>query len=171
MIEIGRLAVKTAGRDAGGHAVVVDILDDNNVMIDGGVRRRKCNINHLVLLAQKIDISKKASHEDVEKEFRKLKLDVWSTKPKKTAERPRKKRKTSEELKAQKEEKKKLRESAKKKQGEKIEKVKPAVEQTLEEKAGLGETTEEVKDVVKEVKKEGKKDSPKKSVKKSVKKK
>ena len=47
MIEIGRIVIKTAGRDAGREAVIVDILDDNYVLIDGNVRRRKCNILHL----------------------------------------------------------------------------------------------------------------------------
>jgi len=47
MIEIGRVCIKTAGRDAKREAVVVDILDEKFVLIDGNVRRRKCNILHL----------------------------------------------------------------------------------------------------------------------------
>ena len=50
--------VKIAGRDAGGRAVIVDVLDDNFVLIDGGVRRRKCNIIHLEPSDKKIDIKK-----------------------------------------------------------------------------------------------------------------
>ena len=144
MIEVGRLAVKTSGRDAGKQAVVVDILDDNNVLIDGATRRRKCNVNHLFLLNKKLDIKKNASHEDIEKEFKKIKLEVLKTKPKPKTQRPRKKRKTTEELRAQKEEKKKVRALFKKKAEEKSEKK----VDTLEEKAGLEAKTED-----KEVKK------------------
>ena len=133
MIEVGRLAVKTAGRDAGKQAVVVDILDNNYVMIDGATRRRKCNINHLLLLDKKLDIKKNADHKDIEKEFNNLKLDVFNTKPKQKTERPRKKRKTSEELKTQKEDKKKIRDVFKKKKEETQKKA----EETLEQKAGI----------------------------------
>jgi len=98
MIEIGRLCVKLAGRDAGLKCVVVDILDDKFVLIDGETRRRKCNILHLEPLKDVIKIKKKASHEEVKKEFEKLGLKVWETKPKQKAERPRKKRKTPEQL-------------------------------------------------------------------------
>lgn len=92
MIEIGRICIKLAGRDAGREAVIVDILKDNYVLIDGNVRRRKCNIFHLEPTSKKIDIKKNASHEDVKKEFSKLKLAVWETKPKEKKERPRKQR-------------------------------------------------------------------------------
>ena len=47
MIEIGRICVKIAGRDAGLKCVIVDILDDKSVLIDGETRRRKCNVLHL----------------------------------------------------------------------------------------------------------------------------
>ena len=47
MIEIGRLCVKIAGRDAGKKCVVVDVVNDNTVLIDGETRRRNCNIKHL----------------------------------------------------------------------------------------------------------------------------
>tara|TARA_Y100000310_G_C20277259_1_gene620867 strand:+ start:150 stop:587 length:438 start_codon:yes stop_codon:yes gene_type:complete len=116
MIEVGRLAVKIAGRDAGKQSVILDILDDNNVLIDGATRRRKCNTKHLFLLDQKIEISKKANHEDIKAAFKKLKIEALTTKPKKEVKRPRRKRKTSEQLRTQKEEKKKLRDVFKKKQ-------------------------------------------------------
>ena len=47
MFEIGRLCVKIAGRDAGLKCLVVEVIDDNYVLIDGQTRRRKCNIKHL----------------------------------------------------------------------------------------------------------------------------
>src|SRR3989344_3996604 len=58
MIEIGRLCLKTAGRDAGMKCVIVDILDDKFVLIDGQTRRRKCNILHLEPLKEVIKIKK-----------------------------------------------------------------------------------------------------------------
>ena len=71
-IEIGRLAVKTAGRDAGSKCVIVDILDDKFVLIDGETRRRKCNILHIEMLNQKIEIKKNASHDEVSKAMKEL---------------------------------------------------------------------------------------------------
>ena len=47
MFEIGKTCLKIAGRDAGKLAVIIDVLDETYVMIDGEVRRRKCNIYHL----------------------------------------------------------------------------------------------------------------------------
>ena len=96
MIEIGRLCIKTAGRDARRKCVIVDIIDDNYVLIDGDVRRKKCNIKHLELLKDKIKIKKDASHDTVASEFKKLKLDVWSTKRKEKTEKPKKQRKVKE---------------------------------------------------------------------------
>ncbi len=87
-MEIGRLCIKLAGRDAGRICVIVDNLEGNFVLIDGNVRRRKCNILHLEPLDKAIKIKKGASHSDVASEFKKLKIEVWSTKPKK--EKPQK---------------------------------------------------------------------------------
>lgn len=86
-MEIGRLCVKIAGRDANGLCVIVDILDKNCVMIDGNVRRRKCNVLHLEPLDEVLKIKKGASHSEVASEFKKLKLDVWEKKAKKKAVR------------------------------------------------------------------------------------
>lgn len=93
MIEIGRLCVKTAGRDAGLKCVIVDILDNKFVLIDGETRRRKCNILHLEPLKDSIKVKKNASHEDIKKEFEKLGLKVRETKPKQKTEKPVKKKK------------------------------------------------------------------------------
>lgn len=91
-MEIGRLCVKIAGRDAGGLCVVVDVLDKHFVMIDGNVRRRKCNALHLEPLAEVLKIKKGASHSEVAAEFKKLDLNMWNTKPKKKAVRQETKR-------------------------------------------------------------------------------
>lgn len=61
MFDVGRVCIKTAGREKGSTAVVVDKIDDNFVLIDGGVRRRKCNILHLEPLPKIIDIKKLTS--------------------------------------------------------------------------------------------------------------
>jgi len=103
MIEVGRICIKIAGRDAGLKCVIVDILDDKFVLIDGQTRRRKCNILHLEPLKDVIKIKKNANHNDVNKEFEKLGLKARETKPKQKIERPRKKRKTPKQLRDQKE--------------------------------------------------------------------
>ena len=41
MIDVGRVCVKIAGRDAGKKAVVVEKIDSNFVLIDGQTRRRR----------------------------------------------------------------------------------------------------------------------------------
>lgn len=93
VVKVGRLCMKIAGRDAGEMCVIVEKIDNNNVTIDGGVRRRKCNVNHLVPLKKVLKIKAKASHEDVAKEFEALKLKVWNKKAKSAAEKPKKVRK------------------------------------------------------------------------------
>ena len=72
MIEIGRLCVKIAGRDAGKKCVIVDVLDGSFVLIDGETRRRKCNALHLEPLDQVLKLDKGASHEAVAKAFKEL---------------------------------------------------------------------------------------------------
>jgi large subunit ribosomal protein L14e len=69
-ITIGRLAVKLKGRDAGRKCVIVNIIDKNYVLVTGpknltGVRRRKVNIDHLLLLPQQLKINKAASDDEV----------------------------------------------------------------------------------------------------------
>ena len=65
MLEVGRVCVKLAGREAGKRCVVVKKVDKNFVMIDGDVKRRKCNVDHLLPLAQVLDIKVSAKSEDV----------------------------------------------------------------------------------------------------------
>lgn len=65
MFEIGRLCVKIAGRDSGKKALIIDVLDNNYVLIDGEVRRKKCNVRHLEPLDKVLKINKNASHEEV----------------------------------------------------------------------------------------------------------
>jgi large subunit ribosomal protein L14e len=119
MIEIGRLCLKTAGRDSGGKCVIIDIVDDKYVMIDGETRRRKCNVAHLEPLKEVVKISKGASHEDVKRAFKELGLKVKDTKPKEKKEKPlkqrgKKKKKAEEGKKGKKAAKKEVKKEAKK---------------------------------------------------------
>jgi len=91
IFDVGRVCVKIAGRDAGKTCVVVDIIDDSYVLIDGQTRRKKCNVFHLEPLDKSVDIPKGADHEAV-----KAALDregvAFSKKvqPKNAPERPKK---------------------------------------------------------------------------------
>ncbi|MFX1400058.1 MAG: 50S ribosomal protein L14e, partial [Promethearchaeota archaeon] len=74
--DIGRVCVKTMGREAGHYCVVVDIIDKNYVIIDGlKIRRRRVNYKHIEPLPDLIEIKKGAKHEDVEAAIKKAKLD------------------------------------------------------------------------------------------------
>jgi len=65
VIEIGRVCVKIRGREAGRRCVVVDILDENFVIVDGDVKRRRVNVRHLEPLPVVINIKQGASTEEV----------------------------------------------------------------------------------------------------------
>jgi len=74
--DIGRLCVKTMGREAGVHCVIVDIIDKNYLLIDGlKVRRRRVNYRHIEPITETIEIKKGASHEQVEAAIKKSKLE------------------------------------------------------------------------------------------------
>jgi large subunit ribosomal protein L14e len=74
MIEVGRVVIKIAGRDARGVGAIVKVLDDNFVLIDGALRRKKVNIKHIELLPHKINIKEEASKKEVLDELKKLNL-------------------------------------------------------------------------------------------------
>jgi large subunit ribosomal protein L14e len=90
IFEVGRMCIKIAGRDAGRRCIVVERVDDIFVVVDGETRRKKVNIKHLEPIAQTVEISDKASHEEVKKVFSELGLKVWEKKSKKPTERPKK---------------------------------------------------------------------------------
>jgi large subunit ribosomal protein L14e len=74
--DIGRLCVKTMGREAGHYCVIVDIIDKNYLLIDGlKVRRRRVNYKHIEPITETIEIKKGAKHEDVESAIKKAKLE------------------------------------------------------------------------------------------------
>jgi len=77
--EIGRIAVKVSGREAGKKCVIVDVIDKNFVLVTGpkqltGVRRRRANVAHLAFTPHKIEIQKGASDEEVMKALEKANL-------------------------------------------------------------------------------------------------
>lgn len=71
-IEIGRICVKTRGREAGRKCVIIDLIDDRYVLITGpkdvnGVKRRRANIKHIEPTEHKVEITPDASEEEVKK--------------------------------------------------------------------------------------------------------
>ena len=75
VFEVGRIAVKTFGREAGFYCVVVEVMDKSYVLIDGTkIKRRRANIRHLAPTPDVLDIKKGASKEDIKKAVSKAKL-------------------------------------------------------------------------------------------------
>lgn len=93
VLEIGRVCVKIAGRDAGQMAVIVNVLDKKTVVIDGQVRRRKCNITHLEPTSKSVKVDKDASHNAVVSALKSIGIEVVDRKPRKATKQPRKIRK------------------------------------------------------------------------------
>jgi len=75
MIEPGRIVLKIAGREAGKYAVIIENVNDNFVLITGpksitGVKRRKCNIDHIEPTEHKFEIDSKADDATIENIWR-----------------------------------------------------------------------------------------------------
>jgi large subunit ribosomal protein L14e len=84
--DLGRVCVKIAGRDSGKHCVIIEVIDDRFVTIDGNTRRRKCNVLHLLPLDKTVDVKKKATTGEVKELLSGLGFKVTPvTKPKKKA--------------------------------------------------------------------------------------
>ena len=69
-IEVGRICVKTLGREAGKKCVIVDVVDKNFVLITGpktvsGIKRRRANISHIEPTGEKIEIKRGATDEEI----------------------------------------------------------------------------------------------------------
>ncbi|MEM4367447.1 MAG: 50S ribosomal protein L14e [Candidatus Anstonellales archaeon] len=78
-LEVGRLCIKTAGREAGRYCVVLKTMDSNFVMITGpriltGVKKRKCNIEHLEPTQYLLKIKEDASDKEVIEAYDKMGL-------------------------------------------------------------------------------------------------
>jgi large subunit ribosomal protein L14e len=69
-IEVGRICIKSSGRETGRKCVIVDVMDKSFVLVTGpkkvtGVKRRRANINHLSPLQDKIEVTRGASDEEI----------------------------------------------------------------------------------------------------------
>ena len=98
MSNIGRLVLKKAGREANRTAVIVDEISDNFVLIDGDVKRRKCNVKHLEFLNKGVKIKKGASTEEVLKALKDIGIEIKprkeiKEKPKEVKEETKKEKK------------------------------------------------------------------------------
>ncbi len=76
MVKVGQIAIKIAGRDAGQLCVVIEVLDDNYVLIDGMTRRRKCNIDHLEFLGREIKIKKGVNNAEIKVALKTAGFDI-----------------------------------------------------------------------------------------------
>ncbi len=76
-MDLGRVCLKTAGREAGRKCVVVDIIDEKFVLIDApSVKRRRCNVNHLDLTDDVLKIKKGAMIKDIQKALKEAKVKL-----------------------------------------------------------------------------------------------
>ncbi len=76
VFEVGRVAYKTLGREAGYPCVVVEVIDKSYVLVDGSkIRRRRANVRHLAPIPDKLDLKKGASSADVGKAIKAAKLE------------------------------------------------------------------------------------------------
>jgi large subunit ribosomal protein L14e len=69
-MDVGRICLKTKGREAGKRCVIVDVIDRNYVMVTGpfeltGVKRRRINMNHLKPLDEAIEIPQNATDAEI----------------------------------------------------------------------------------------------------------
>ena len=63
-VDIGRVCVKTQGREKGKKCVVIDVIDRNFVVVTGpDIKRRRVNMDHIVPLDETVDIQRNASDE------------------------------------------------------------------------------------------------------------
>ena len=101
LFAVGRLCVKIAGRDAGRKCLIVEQIDNNYVLVDGDVRRKKVNLRHLEPLAEIFELKKGASHEEVKRVMEEKGLPVWEHNSKSVSAKPIKKRKVKSKAPAQ----------------------------------------------------------------------
>jgi len=138
MYEVGRLCVKLAGRDAGLKCVIVEILDNNFVMIDGQTRRRKCNVKHLEPLKEVVKIEKGASNVAICSALNKLKIECAEKKEKAVEDKKENKGRTKKvkkvkEKRPKKEKKPKTKKKETKKEEKPAQKKKAKAEKKQEE--------------------------------------
>jgi len=69
-IDVGRICVKLAGREAGKKCVIVEVVDKNFVLVTGpkkvnGVKRRRVNMNHIEPTEKTVKIKRGESDEEI----------------------------------------------------------------------------------------------------------
>ena len=92
-MKIGQLCYKLAGRESKKPCVVVDVVDDNFVIIDGQVKRRRCNVRHLEPTSKILDVKKGDSKDKIMSLLEKEGFKISIAKPRQKKERLVKKRK------------------------------------------------------------------------------
>ena len=74
---LGKICVKTMGRDKGRQCVIIDVIDKSYVLVTGpkeltGIKRRRANLKHLILTDKRVDISRGASDSEILEVIKKL---------------------------------------------------------------------------------------------------
>lgn len=166
-LEVGRVCVKTAGREAGKFSVVLKKIDEQFVLITGpklltGVKRRRCNINHLEPTPYTMKIKEGATDKEVIKGYENAglmtKLGLKKPSPEIVKERERGEKK-GEKRKGEKEGKKE-----KKKEKERVIKIKiPTLKKAKKEKKKSEKKQKKSKKVEKKSEKETEKKKKRKS--------
>ena len=70
MIEVGRVCLKNTGREAGKYCVVLKKVNESFVSVTGprlltGVKRRRCNVDHLNSTEYKVEIKEDSNDEEI----------------------------------------------------------------------------------------------------------
>ncbi len=137
IFDVGRVCIKIAGRDARKKCVVVEVLDNNHVLIDGETRRRKCNVLHIEPLDLTVELESGADNAAVADALKAegIVCELKKESAKQPQPRPKKqkvvKKKAAAEKKAEKKTEAKIEEEAlteKKEKQEKPKKAKKAAE-------------------------------------------
>lgn len=169
-LTVGRIAMKTAGREAGKYCVVLTNPKDNFVQITGprfltGVKRRRCNVDHLEPTEHVVKINAEAADkvvmETLDKEGLVKKLGLKGPSPE-TVKGPEGKGKKEEKPKEEKKVEKEAPKEEKKEEGRTIKITLPTFGRKKEEPKP--EKKVEKKPVKKKVEK--KTEKPKKTTKK-----
>src|SRR3989344_5737436 len=76
VLDVGRVCMKIAGRDSNKIAVVIKKLDDNHVLIEGNVRRKKCNVKHLEPLNKILKIKEEETGDKIRELLQKKYIEL-----------------------------------------------------------------------------------------------
>ncbi len=124
VFEIGRVCIKNVGREAGKYCVILNKEKQSFVLVTGpklltGIKRRRCNVNHLNPTEHMLDVKENTSDEDVITAF-----DVAGLTNKLNLKKPSIAQIKSEKQKEVKKEEKKVEKKPKKKESKKVSKKK-----------------------------------------------